>query len=513
MHDDQPHLSVTTGTSLKDEYFQTGHLKADLANLTARGGAVTIATQGIKFLLSLGTTVVLARLLTPNDYGLIGMVVVITGFMTMFRDLGLSTATIQKEEINEAQISTLFWINVGFSLAIMFITIALAPAVSWFYGEPRLTWVTVAYAVGFLFGGLAVQHEALLKRQMRFTAIAIIEMTSLALSIGAAITLGWYGAHYWALVVSQLLLALTYAVGVWSICRWRPGRPVRGSGIRSMLAFGGNVTGFSVLNYFARNLDNLLIGKVWGSQQLGFYSKSYQLLLLPIDQINAPIASVAVPALSRLNDSPERYRRSYLRIIEKIALITMPGIALMIATSDWLVRIVLGAQWSGAAPIFAVLGLAGLVQPIANTVGWLFISQGRTRHMFQWGLIGCTMIIVSIIGGLRWGAMGVAISYSAVSAIIVTPLLFWFAGREGPVRAKDFYRTIAPAAVASVFVLGSISALRVWVAIDSPVVGLFLGFVVAAGIALVVLAAIPGGRSSLRDARQALMMLTQTRSQ
>jgi len=507
MAEDEQRLLTKRQMSAKHEYFQTDHLKSNLANLVARGGAVTIATQAIKFFLSLGSTMILARLLTPNDYGLVGMVAVITGFMTMFRDLGLSTATIQKEEINEAQISTLFWINIAFSLAIMLITIALAPAVAWFYGETRLKWITIAYALGFLFGGVTIQHEALLKRQMRFTAIAIVEITSLLLGIGTAVVLGWYGAHYWALVASQLILALTYAVGVWSLCRWRPGRPVRGSGIRPMLVIGRNITVFSIINYFARNLDNLLIGKFWGSLQLGFYSKAYQLLVLPIDQINAPIGSVAVPALSRLDGSPERYRRSYLRIVEKIAMITMPGMALMIATADWVVRIGLGAQWSAVAPILAVLGLSGLVQPVANTVGWLFISQGRTRHMLQWGLIGPTIIIVSIVAGLRWGAMGVAISYSSVLIIVVAPLLFWFAGREGPIKALDFYRTIAPAAAASVCVLGAVTLMRACAVINSPLLGLALGSVLAASVALVVLAAIPAGRKSLRDVRDTLVLL------
>jgi len=343
---------------------------------------------------------------------------------------------------------------------------------------------------------------------MRFTAIAIIEIASLVFGIGTAVTLAWYGAQYWALVGSQLILGLTYAVGVWSLCRWRPGRPVRGSGIRPMLAIGRNVTVFSILNYFARNLDNLLIGKFWGSQQLGFYSRAYQLLLLPIDQINAPIGSVAVPALSRLHGSPERYKRSYLRIVEKIAMITMPAMALMIATADWLVRIALGAQWSGAAPILAILGLAGLVQPVANTVGWLFISQARTRHLLQWGLIGSTILMISILAGVRWGAMGVAISYSGVFITVVTPLLFWFAGREGPIKALDFYRTIAPAALASVCVLGAVSLMRTWIAVNSPILGLALGSVIAASVALVVLAAIPSGRRSLRDVRETLMLLT-----
>ena len=207
------------------------------------------------------------------------MVVVVTGFVSMFKDLGLSNATIQKEEINAEQISTLFWVNVALSVTILLLTASLAPAVAWFYGDSRLTLITLVYAVGFLFGGLTVQHEALLRRQMRFTALAVTDIVSLIAGIVTALVLGWYGARYWALVANQLVVGFTNTVAVWALCRWRPGLPVRNSGVRSMLVFGRNLTGFSIINYFARNLDNMLIGKFWGSQQLGLYAKAYQLLL------------------------------------------------------------------------------------------------------------------------------------------------------------------------------------------------------------------------------------------
>lgn len=493
------------------EYFHTQHLKTNLGGRTVRGGAVTIVSQGIKFVLGIAATIVLARLLTPQDYGLIGMVVVVTGFVAMFKDLGLSNATIQREEINAEQISTLFWVNVALSIAIMLLTAALAPAVAWFYGDTRLTSITIVYATGFLFGGLAVQHEALLRRQMRFTALAARDMISLIAGIITALILGWYGAGYWALVANQLVTGFTNTFAVWVLCRWRPGLPVRSSGVRSMLAFGTNLTGFSIVNYFARNLDNMLIGKFWGSEQLGLYAKAYQLLLLPIDQINTPVAAVAVPALSRLKESPERYRQAYLRIIEKIAMLTMPGMALLIATSDWVVLTVLGPQWSGAARIFTLLGIVGLVQPIANTTGWLFISQGRTHHMFQWGLIGSTIIIVGIIIGLPWGAVGVAASYSAITLFVATPLLFWFVCREGPVRTVDFYRTMAPPACASIFVLSGLLILRRWIPQFKPIVGLGVGFMVALVITLLIFAVLPRGRKSLQDLKQSLILLTERR--
>jgi O-antigen/teichoic acid export membrane protein len=493
----------------EDPYFQTEHLKVDLGGRTVRGGAVTIVTQGLKFALGMVGTVILARLLTPHDYGLIGMVAVIIGFVSIFKDLGLSAATIQRTEINTLQISTLFWINVALSVAVMLVAFALAPLVALFYHEPRLQLITAVYGLGFLFGGATVQHEALLRRQMRFSALALAEILALCASLVTAITLAWYGAGYWALVASQLSLGLVNLVCVWNLCVWRPSWPSRNAGVRSMLAFGGNLTGFGFINYFARNLDNLLIGKFWGSDQLGLYAKAYQLLVLPIEQINAPISAVALPALSRLTDSPERYRQAYMRVLEKVAILTMPGIAFMIATSDWIVRLVLGPQWTQAGWIFALLGIAGLIQPIASTAGWLFITQNRTRHMFQWGLIGSSIIIVSIVAGLPWGARGVACSYSLVFVLVVAPLLFWFVGREGPVRTRDFYVTIAPALAAAICVLTSLLLLRRWTIIHRPITGLVIGFGIATVVTLLVLSALPRGRGALLDFKRSAVLLIQ----
>ena len=491
----------------QDRHFRTDHLHSDLGGRTARGGMVTLTSQGVKFLIGIAATVVLARLLTPQDYGLIGMVAVITGFVSMFKDMGLSMATIQKEQINVEQVSALFWINVALSILVMLVTAFIAPVVSWFYHEPRLTPITIAFAAGFLFGGLTVQHEALLRRQMRFTSIAILEIGSMILGIMVAVGFAWYGARYWALVANQLTQALGYTAGIWIVCDWRPRWPSRKAQVGSMLAFGSNLTGFHVINYFARNLDNMLIGKFWGSWQLGLYAKAYQLLLLPIDQINTPIAAVAIPALSRLTDSPERYRKAYLRILEKVALITMPCMALMIACSDWFVKLILGPQWIAASRIFAFLGIVGLIQPVANTTGWLFITQGRTRDMFRWGLLGATIVIASIIVGLPWGAVGVAATYSSIFLLVVTPLLFWFVGRRGPVRTIDFYRTIAPIACAALSSLAALLVLRRSMPLMAPSMGLLIAFVTTLAVMLLVLMLLPQGRIALKDCRELVALL------
>jgi PST family polysaccharide transporter len=224
--------------------------------------------------------------------------------------------------------------------------------------------------------------------------------------------------------------------------------------------------------------------------------------LLPIRQLNTPISAVAVPALCRLANEPERYRQAYLRILEKIAIVTMPATAFAIVTSDWLVHVALGPRWAQVGPIFALLAASALVQPVANTVGWLFLSQDRTRDLFRWGMIGASAIIAAIVLGLPWGAAGVAASYSITSLGLATPLLLWFVGKKGPVAARDFYRTASPAFFAATAVLTALAGLRILLGNIPPGTGLAASAVCAVLVAGIVLLSLPGGRRALRDFHQ-----------
>jgi PST family polysaccharide transporter len=229
-------------------------------------------------------------------------------------------------------------------------------------------------------------------------------------------------------------------------------------------------------------------------------------MMLPIDQINEPISSVAIPSLSRLTDSDTAYRRAYLRMLEKVALLTMPAVALMIVTSDWIVAIILGPQWREVGILLVVLGVAGLIQPISNTTGWLFITQGRTKEMFRLSMIGGPITIVSIIAGLPWGAVGVATSY-VIGQLIVINILYWYVGRRGPVRTMDFYRTIAPFAAASLSVLAACLAFRHWLHPLNALGGIISCTVIALLTTILVLAVIPAGRNALRDAVRSVQLL------
>ncbi|MBD2166675.1 lipopolysaccharide biosynthesis protein [Calothrix membranacea FACHB-236] len=458
----------------QQQYFNTDHLKADLKGRSVRGGAITMVAQIAKFGLTLVSNVVLARLLTPQDYGLVGMVTAVTGFVTLFKDLGLSMATVQKEEINHEQVSTLFWVNVGLSVVTALITVAITPAIAEFYHEPRLIWITLVLASGFIISGLGVQHSALLNRQMQYKVLMFNDVLATFLSIVAAIIAAFYGLGYWALVIMPLVSGVISTVGLWIACAWRPGLTARLVGVGSMLAFGGHLTAFSTVNYFARNLDNVLIGRSWGAQQLGLYAKAYQLLLLPLNQINAPITRVAIPSLSRLQQEPEKFRYYYLKALSIVAFLTMPTITFMIVAAEEIIGTLLGSQWQGAVAIFRLLSISALVQPICNTTGWLFISRGKTQQMFKWGLFSSSLIVASFFIGLPFQAYGVALSYTIAMFLQAAPCIY-YATRGTSISFFDVLKAVKQIFISSVISSALLCAIKIAIISSIPMwIGLII---------------------------------------
>lgn len=489
------------------EYFSNDNLKADLKKRSVRGGAVTIAAQASKFILQMGSTVILARLLLPEDYGLIGMVTVAIGFAKLFKDLGLANATIQKAEINHQQVSTLFWINFAISCLTAVIVVALAPVASWFYQESRLTGITIALASTFIFGGLTVQHQALLRRQMHFTDLAKIEIVSTLSGVMVAIIAAWYGLGYWALVLMQIVTTAGNALGVWLACSWRPGMPVKGSGIKSMLAFGGNLTGFNLVNYFSRNLDNILIGRYWGSQQLGLYAKAYQLVLLPVQQINAPITNVALPALSSLQNDPPKYRRYYYKAMLLISTLGMPLIGFLFASADKAILLVLGEQWLEVVPIFQFLLPAAFNATIGIGLSWAYQSLGLVNRQLRWGLVSSAINVILFLIGVRWGALGVAAVYG-LSRPIFLIAGFAYCYHQTPLKLTKLISTLCPPALAStgaaliVCNTNLLSYLRI-----NTLVSLLIDLGLYSVFYLLIWIMIPNGRSILREMLQLAKVL------
>ena len=425
----------------RDQIFQSGLLTQGLAQKTVRGGMTTMGSQGVKFVLGIAGTVILARLLTPADYGIIGMVTVVVNFAAMFKDAGLSMATVQKEEITHEQISTLFWLNILISGALGFCVLASSPLVAWFYGKPELTAVTVALSFSFIISGLTIQHQALLQRHMRFDMLVSIQIASQITTLIVTIGLACVGWRYWALVGGTLASTLVGTLLTFIFCPWIPGRMQRGIGVREMLNFGGYVTGGNIVNYFSSNIDNILIGKFIGASALGLYTKAYQLFMLPITQTRGPIQQVAIPVLSSLKNQPERFIMYYRRILDVLATLMMPMAFYCAVEANFIINLMLGPQWLNVVPIFRILSIAGIIRAVTSIWGLVPLSCGFPDRYFKWGAINCFVTIAAISFGLPFGIMGVALSLVIADYALFLPcLLYCF--KKTPIKVSMFLKTL-----------------------------------------------------------------------
>jgi polysaccharide transporter, PST family len=470
----------------------------DLRRRALSGGVFAFAAQGVRLVLQIGTTAVLARMLVPADYGLVAMVLPFVALIQLFQDAGLGNVTLHRRDLTAEQVSALFWVNIGAGMALSLVLAGLAPLIAVFYDQPRLTAVAVAFAAVLIPATAAVQHRALLQRAFNNRALAAIDVTIQVLGAAVAVAMAWLGAGYWALVGQAATLAIAQLPLLWLVLPWNPGRPRGLRAIRPLIRAGGEITGFNLMSFLARNVDNVAIGRAWGEAALGLYGRAYNLMLTPISQINGPIGVIAVPVLSRLAAEPARYRAAVRRILENLLLATQPGTVLLVVASDAVVRILFGPGWAAAAPILSALAVAALVQPANNATGWLFVSQGRSRDLLRWGFVGAPLQIAAILAGLPWGAMGVAVAYAATEILAVTPLLWRRVGSE-VFSARDAAATLAPYLGASVLSGGTILLARSWLPPLDPLALLIAGGVWTYAVQALVLLALPSHRRVVLD--------------
>ena len=401
----------------------TDHLQANLKGRSVRSVVVTFTSQGGLFLIQSISTVVLARLLTPADFGLVAMVTAITDLASPFADFGLSQATIQRKDISHAQVTALFWINVAVGLCLTLLLAALAPVLAWFYAEPRVKGITELVSLTFVIAGVRAQPEALLRRQMRFLAIAIRDIASLAFAVFLAIAIARRGAGYWAVVTVPLIGQFTQMVVSWFMIKWRPGRPRHNAEVGSMVAFGGRVALSFLIFGVHRNADNILVGWYWGASPLGLYSRAYSLLMRPLRQLNTPLAAVAIPTFSRIQGNADRFARYYLRAVSLMVWIGLPVSGLLFVGAEPVIDLMLGRQWREAAPVFRILAISALGQLLLQSTVWLFVSRGESARLLKLLLAITPVIIGSFAIGLPFGIKGVALCYSLVLVAILPSIL------------------------------------------------------------------------------------------
>lgn len=426
----------------------------DLKEKTIRGGIARIGAQGAQFLLRVGSLMVLGRLLGPKDFGLVGMVTAFTGVLTLFRDFGLSSAAVQRKEVTDEQVSTLFWINILVGVFLGVLSLAMAPVIAGFYHEPRLSKVTAVLATGFIFNAAGVQHQVLLQRQMRFTALAVIGTVSLVVGSAVAIVGALAGYGYWALVAMTVITPLVYTAGVWLATMWVPGMPHKQVGIRSMMRFGSTVTLNSLVVYVASNFEKVLIGRYWGVDAIGIYGRAYQLINIPTDNLNSSVGEVAFSALSRVQDDPVRLKSYFLKGYSLVLSLTLPITFACAFFANDIVLVLLGPKWKEAAPLFRLLAPTILVFAIANPLSWLLTSIGLVGRNLRIALFIAPTMIVGYVLGLHYGPKGVAFAYSAVLMLWLFPLIAWCVYGT-VVSVRDILVTVSRPMVASIVAAAS----------------------------------------------------------
>jgi O-antigen/teichoic acid export membrane protein len=422
-------------------YFEDLDASVGLGRLARRGGAASVASVYGNGVLQIVSTIVLARLLTPEDFGLVAIVLVLTRFTPLLIDLGLGDATTQKNHITTNQISTLFWLSSGIGIAIAMVLAMCSPLIAWLYREPRLQSVTLVFAAAWVFVGLSSQHMSLLRRAMKFVVIARIQFLGALVGVTVAIVIAICGYGYWALVLRPVVTSACIAAGTWMACRWRPGFPVFDTEVRSMLRFGINVLSFSIINSVIGVADRIALSLYYPPSNVGLYQNSWNLfenaILFPFQHLHG----VGSAGLSRLRSDPAALRQKYEATLSALAFFVMPAAAILSVTGQDAVVLLLGEKWRQSGFLLSIITLWGIVAFIETSQGWLHVSSGRAERWKNWGVVSILARAAAILVGLPFGVNGLAIALVVVGWLIAFPTIS-YAGRPLGIGAALAIRAV-----------------------------------------------------------------------
>lgn len=482
-----------------NEYIKTDALNAQLQKRSRKSSLVTVAAQPIKVAIGIASTAILARILTPADFGLLAMVAPLLSFVDSLANLGLETATVQREKLDHEQASAVFWLSLKINAIILGLMIAIAPLLARFYQRNELTGITIALAVGILSLCLTFQHKSLLKRQMQFETLITIEVVSLVAGAMSAIAAAMLGLGYWALVLQIVVMQLTQSIASLCLCGWRPARYVKSnldSNLRAMVSYGAHLTGFRFITRIGMTLDRVLIGYVSGASALGFYAVARQWAYFPFEQIYHPLFDVAVSSFSRTQHDPELYRAYCRRGLMPIFAFSMPVLAFCFVVAADLILLLLGNQWLPAVPLFQTLAIAVFVGTMYRVTKWIYVSTGQTDRQLRWGLIHTPVMILAVAIGAMWGAFGVAIGYTTGICLLTYPSVA-FCLKTSPLSTSDFFGVVWRPALASIVAAVILSLVQLGLSLDRSLLSLLIKMTIFGLSYLLLWMIFPGRRQAL----------------
>lgn len=416
----------------------TGARPGGLGSTAARGALTMLTGQGMRILLQFAGVVVLARLLSPHDYGLIAIVVVIIGVGEIFRDFGLSSAAVRAPELTRDQSTNLFWINTGIGVVLGGLLIVAAAPLASLYGQDEVQPIAQAMAAIFVLNGLATQFRAQLMRGLRFRWLATVDVLAAALALGVAIGGALLGWAFWALVAQQITQALVILVGAALGARWRPGWPRRDVSVRSFVKFGSNLVLSQVVNYATNNVDTALVGYAYGASPLGLYNRAYQLVVTPLSQIQSPVTSVAIPILSKIQDDQQRFSAYLVRGQFALGYPISLTLGVVVVAAEPITELMLGEKWLAAVPLLQLFAVAGVARNLAFVGYWVYVVRGLSGSLFRYSLVTGGIRVLCVVVGLHWGIVGVAAGL-ALAPWIAWPISLLWLSRVTTVPTRALY--------------------------------------------------------------------------
>lgn len=430
-----------------EQYFQENKAYEGLGRKSLHSGVIFIAARGANIFVQLASTILLARILTPHDFGLVAMVIALVGFAPMLIDLGTSEASTQKTHITQADISALFWLNIGVAAILTVLLAAGSGAVAAFFGEPSLTGIALALSSTFVLTALFTQHYALMRRAMQFRHIAMIDISANLIGSAVSVAMALTGWGYWSLVAKPIVTAALTVVFVWMSCHWVPGRPRFSSDVKELVGFGLGVTGFTMTDYLAKSADRIAIGYFLGAGPLGYFQNAFTIYANVLSILTEPVHNIAASSLSKLRNNIDELKRSWKMALSMLSFFAAPAFAILAVTGQDFVVLLLGQKWAPAGPLLCIFAVRGIAHSIERTMGWMHVAAGRADRWMWWGVYSAIFQLLALAAGLPFGVTGVAIAYTIAMFALFVPALV-YSGRPIGIGARDVLQTVGPQTIA-----------------------------------------------------------------
>lgn len=423
-------------------------------------------SRAFSALLQFGTTAVLAHLLDPSDFGLMAMILVVSGFVRAFADAGISNALIYRQDATDEQLSSLYWLNVIAGVTMCLIVLAARPLIVAYYREPRISVYLSVVAVQFVISALGQQFKMLVQKELRFRTLSAIEITASGIASVSAMSTAILGWGVWSLVLHSIILAsMTSLMCIsWAARSGKlPGLHFRRADLHGFVGFGLCQMGERSINYLSANVDNLIIGRFLGAEALGYYSLAYQLISFPRARFNPIITQVAFPVFSKVQHDNGVLRRAYLRVVSYVATFAFPTLAGMFVVAPLFVQVVYGKAWLPAVAVIRILCIVGAVKAQGNPIGSLLLSKGRADIGFYWNLFVVVAMSIANWIGARWGIEGVAWSTLVVVAFISFPASFYLRWLVVRMQMLPYLSSLKVPLIGSVLMIATLWALSpIW---------------------------------------------------